>query len=153
MTDKPETDSFDKEIRFHVYDFVMKTGEIPAAAQIAETISRPAQDVLDSFERLADAHILVLQKGTGEILMANPFSAVPTPFLVKAGDKTFYGNCIWDAMGVPAMLGRDALIEASCGCCSTAMTVEIKNRSVVNPNGIAHFAIPAKRWWDDIVYN
>jgi hypothetical protein len=36
--------------------------------------------------------------------MANPFSAVPTPFLVRSGDRSWYGNCIWDALGIPAML-------------------------------------------------
>lgn len=85
--------------------------------------------------------------------MANPFSAVPTPFLVKAGGRSYYGNCIWDAMGVSAMLRQDAVIEASCGCCGTAMRLDIADGSVVEPDGIAHFAIPAAHWWDDIVFN
>jgi hypothetical protein len=96
---------------------------------------------------------LVLQKGSGEVLMANPFSAVPTPFLVKAGDCSYYGNCIWDAMGIPAMLKQDAFIEASCGCCSTAMNLKITNGSLEEARGLAHFAIPAAHWWDDIVFN
>ena len=147
-------DELDKQVRFHVYDTVMNSGKIPTAAETAYSLGQTGDEIGASFQRLAEAHILVLQKGRGEILMANPFSAIPTPFVVTtAGGTSFYANCIWDAMGVPAMLGRAALIEASCGCCSTAMTVEIKNRSVVNPKGIAHFAIPAKRWWDDIVYN
>jgi hypothetical protein len=95
----------------------------------------------------------VLQKGSGEILMANPFSSVPTPFLVKTHESLFYGNCIWDAMGIPAMLRQDATIETSCGCCGTAMNLEIKNESIENPKGIAHFAIPAAHWWDDIIFN
>ena len=85
--------------------------------------------------------------------MANPFSAVPTPFLVKAGGRSYYGNCIWDAMGVPAMLKQDALIEASCGCCGSAMNLKITNGSLEETGGIAHFAIPAAHWWDDIVFN
>jgi hypothetical protein len=85
--------------------------------------------------------------------MANPFSAVPTPFLVKAGRRSYYGNCIWDAMGIPAMLKQDATVEASCGCCSTAMKLKITNGSLEEAHGIAHFAIPAAHWWDDIVFN
>ena len=146
-------DELDKKVRFHVYDTVLNSGKIPTAAETAHSLGQTEDEIGASFTRLADAHILVLQKGRGEILMANPFSAIPTPFLVKTGEKSFYANCIWDAMGVPAMLGQDAVIEASCGCCSTAMTVEIKNQSIEDPKGIAHFAIPAKRWWDDIVYN
>ncbi|HEX5974735.1 MAG TPA: organomercurial lyase [Rubrobacteraceae bacterium] len=85
--------------------------------------------------------------------MANPFSAVPTPFLVRAGDRSWYGNCIWDAMGISAMLQQDAVIEASCGCCGMAMQVTVVNGSLEEAPGIAHFAIPAARWWDDIVFN
>jgi hypothetical protein len=94
-----------------------------------------------------------LQKGSGEVLMANPFSAVPTPFLVKIGDRSYYGNCIWDAMGIPAMLQQDATIEASCGCCSTAMNLKVTNGLIGEAHGIAHFAIPAAHWWDDIIFN
>jgi hypothetical protein len=78
---------------------------------------------------------------------------VPTPFLVKVGDRSYYGNCIWDAMGIPAMLKKDAVIEASCGCCSTAMNLLVTNGSLEEARGIAHFAIPAAHWWDDIVFN
>ena len=92
----------------------MKEGLPPTIAETASALSTTPNAVEASFRRLADGHILVLQRGTGEILMANPFSAVPTPFLVRAGDGSWYGNCIWDAMGIPAMLKQDAAIEASC---------------------------------------
>jgi Alkylmercury lyase len=85
--------------------------------------------------------------------MANPFSAVPTPFLVRVGDRSWYGNCIWDATGIPAMRGQDASIEASCGCCGTAMHLAVSDGSLGEAPGIAHFAIPAAHWWDDIVFN
>lgn len=96
--------------------------------------------------------MLVLQRN-GEILMANPFSAVPTPFLVSVGQQSWYGNCIWDAMGIAAMLHRNAFIETSCGCCGTAMTLETPDDCVDGDERIVHFAIPAVRWWDDIVFN
>ena len=111
------------------------------------------QDVQASFKRLADAHVLVLQQGTGEILMANPFSAVPTLFEVSLGGRSYYGNCIWDAMGIPAMMKQDATIAASCGCCGTAMDLKVTNGSLERWEGIVHFAIPAAHWWDDIVFN
>ena len=145
--------AFDKVVRHHVYDCVMQAGPLPTIAETSSALARSPAQVRNSFQRLADSHILVLQKGSGEILMANPFSAVPTPFLVKAGGHSYYGNCIWDAMGIPAMLKQDAVIEASCGCCSTAMTLNVTNGSLAEAQGIAHFAIPAAHWWDDIVFN
>ena len=153
MDAEQEKIAFDRAVRYHVYDYVMGEGLPPTIAEISSVLSRSADQVSSSFQRLAEGHILVLQKGNGEILMANPFSAVPTPFLVKAGGRSYYGNCIWDAMGIPAMLRQDATIEASCGCCSTAMNLRITDGSVEEARGIAHFAIPAAHWWDDIVFN
>ncbi len=153
MDAEQERVAFDKIVRGHVYDYVMQEGLLPTIAETSSALARSPGDVRDSFQRLADGHILVLQKENGEILMANPFSAVPTPFLVEAGGRSYYGNCIWDAMGIPAMLKQGAVIEASCGCCSTAINLKIENGSLNEAHGIAHFAIPAAHWWDDIVFN
>lgn len=143
----------DQKVRYQVYDAVMRSGQIPAITELASMLSQPADTIKASLERLGAAHILVLQKETNEILMANPFSAIPTPFLVKAGQRAYYGNCIWDAMGIPAMLKQDATIEASCGCCGSAKILEIKQGRIEKDDWLAHFAIPAVRWWDDIVFN
>jgi Alkylmercury lyase len=113
MSAEQEKIAFDNEVRRHVYDWIMRKGMIPTMADTATALSRTPCENSASFQRLADQHVLVLQKQNGEILMANPFSAVPTPFLVKAGGRSYYGNCIWDAMGIPAMLKQDALIEAT----------------------------------------
>jgi hypothetical protein len=97
--------------------------------------------------------MLVLQRDSGEVLMANPFSAVPTPFVVTIGERSWWGNCIWDAMGIAAMVGADAELDASCGCCGTSMKLQIPRGCRDEDSRVAHFAIPAAHWWDDIVYN
>lgn len=153
MDAEQEQIALDKVVRHHVYDYVMLEGLPPTITETSSALALSLDEVRASIQRLADGHILVLQKGSSEILMANPFSAVPTPFLVKAEDRPYYGNCIWDAMGIPAMLKQDATIEASCGCCSTAMNLKITNGSLEEARGIVHFAIPAAHWWDDIVFN
>jgi alkylmercury lyase-like protein len=145
--------TLDQEVRRYVYDRVMREGLPPTAAEAASALSTTSDAVGASFQRLADGHVLVLQQGAGEILMANPFSAVPTPFLVRGEGRSWYGNCIWDAMGIPAMLKQDVTIDASCGCCGTAMQLSVLDGSLEEAPGIAHFAIPAAHWWDDIVFN
>jgi len=145
--------SFDREVRRYVYDHVIGEGLPPTVAEAVNALGRTTAEVALSFRRLADEHILVLQKGSGEILMAAPFSAVPTAFLVKAGGRQYYGNCIWDALGIPSMLGQDATVSASCGCCGTAVGLKVTNGSLEEGRGLAHFAIPAARWWDDVVFS
>src|SRR5918911_1258109 len=146
MDAEQEKIAFDKVVRHHVYDYVMREGLPPTIAETSSALSFSPEEVRASFQRLADGHILVLQKGSGEVLMANPFSAMPTPFLVKAGGRSYYGNCIWDAMGIPAMLKQDAVVEASCGCCGTAMNLRITNGSLEGARETPLSAIPAAHW-------
>jgi hypothetical protein len=144
------SESFDRTVRHHVYDSAMRSGTLPSARDIADATESAVDDVLQSLRRLADARIFVLQRD-GEILMANPFSAVPTPFVVETSRFSAFANCIWDALGVPAMLGGDARITASCGDCGTAAEVLVEN-DAVRGEGLVHFAIPARNWWKDIVF-
>jgi Alkylmercury lyase len=147
----PDLTTRDLEVRRIIYDGVMNSGTIPTRASLVWTASLNASEVCDCLERLAAAHMLVLQRD-GEILMANPFSAVPTPFVVSIGGRSWYGNCIWDAMGIMAMMHRNGTIEASCGCCGTAMTIHVPEGCTADERR-AHFALPAAKWWDDIVFN
>jgi hypothetical protein len=147
------TITFDQKVSHYVYDQTMKTTISPTVAETAAALSTTTVEVQASFQRLADAHMLVLQRDTAEILMANPFSAVPTPFLTQVDGQTYYGNCIWDGMGISAMLKRDAVIQTSCGDCGTSMTLRIVNGMLESAVGIVHFAVPAAQWWTDIVFN
>jgi len=144
-------DDFDRRVRVRVYAITMDRGTPPAAAEVAAAIGCERAEVLESFGRLADAHVLVLQRDNGEILMAPPFSAVPTPFLVETPRYATYGNCIWDALGIAAMLRTDARIVTSCGDCGTAAEVVVDGDEV-RGEGLIHFAIPARDWWNDIVF-
>jgi hypothetical protein len=146
-----DTARIDARMRAQVYDDTMRTGAPPTIANVASEMSMDRDQVAAAFKRLADAHILVLQPESGEILMANPFSAVPTGFRVETESLSAYGNCIWDALGIAAMLGTDARIVTSCGDCGALAEIEVKGKSV-RGGGMLHFAIPARHWWDDIVF-
>jgi len=148
-----EIGEIELHIRREVYDSAMRCGAIPLKADLAESLGITPERASEALTRLADAHQLVLQPAGGEILMANPFSAVPTPFVVHTGGRSWYGNCIWDAMGIAAMLGEEMALEASCGCCGTAMQLSIPRDCRDDDERVAHFAIPAARWWDNIVFN
>jgi hypothetical protein len=139
------------EVRRLVYDRLMSGGAIPPRAALSSAAALSLAETSTALQELAAAHMLVLQRD-GEILMANPFSAVPTPFVVSAGGHTWFANCIWDAMGISAMLHREAVVEASCGCCGSALTLRVPGDCTADER-VAHFAIPAAHWWDDIVFN
>lgn len=141
----------DQKVRQHVYEVALATGTPPAVSVVAEALDIARDEAETSLQRLAEGHVLVLQPESREILMAPPFSAVPTPFLVRTASYSCFGNCIWDALGVAAMLQMDARIDTSCQDCGTLMSVAVRSGGV-SPDGLVHFAIPAKEWWADIVF-
>jgi hypothetical protein len=142
----------DDAVRGAIYGRVLTTGSIPSAHHVSVDVDSSVEEVHQSFARLAAARVIALQSQGGEILMAPPFSAVPTSFLVIAGAIETFANCIWDALGVLAILRRDGEVRTACGCCSSAMTLSVRNGALQPHEGIVHFAVPAKKWWDNIVF-
>ncbi len=141
----------DSALRLLIYDEIVRTGETPVVVTLARLVGASLDDVRASLRRMHDAHMLVLQP-TGEILMANPFSAVPTPFLAEVGGRSWFGNCIWDALGIIATLHADGRVLASCGSSGERMELSVSD-GVLAGQGTVHFALPARRWWEDIVFN
>lgn len=141
----------DQKVRQRVYEVALATGMPPTVTALVDALGLARDEAETSLQRLAEGHVLVLQPESREILMAPPFSAVPTPFLVQTAKYSCFGNCIWDALGVAAMLQIDARIDTSCQDCGTPMSVAVRSEEV-SPDGLVHFAIPAKEWWADIVF-
>lgn len=142
----------DREVRRYVYDVAIARGVPPSAQQTAADLGVSLDQVRATFERLAADRVLVLQRETREILMAMPFSAVPTAFPTQVGERPYFGNCAWDALGIAAMLKQDARIATTCGCCAAEMAFCVTAGSLEPVSGVVHFAVPARRFWDNIVF-
>jgi hypothetical protein len=145
------SDSLDAHLREFIYRHFIREGRAPRLAEMAAALSSSVRKTRDALERLAQTHAFVLQE-TGELWRAAPFSAVPTAFPVRAGKRAWYGNCIWDALGIPAMLHQDARIDASCGCCNYEMLLRVEQGRLLAPKGVIHIAVPARQWYEDIVF-
>ena len=142
----------DQELRHHVYTATVELGRPPLSGQVAAALGVSPSEVLEGFRRLRERRLLYLAPDTGEVVMAPPFAAAPTPFLVTVNARSYFANCVWDAYGIAAALHSDAAIEASCGCCGLPMPLAVENGQPVATPGIAHFAVPAAHWWDDLPY-
>jgi hypothetical protein len=125
----------------------VELGRAPAAEELGDE-----DEVRAGWRRLHNAHALVLNPATAEIRMANPFSAVPTAYRVRANGRWWYANCAWDAFGVLSALGVDGRVESSCPDCGEPYAVEVVGGRVDRPDLLFHCLVPAARWWDDIVF-
>jgi hypothetical protein len=143
------TAELDGRIREALYDLFVDEGEAPSALDVAEAQSLPAEDVEAAFLRLAESRVIVLMPGTTELWMAPPLSAVPTSFRVETPRGSFWGNCIWDGLGTIAMLGGEGTVETRCPDCEEPMELSVEGGGLAD-SGVAHFAVSAARWWDNI---
>jgi hypothetical protein len=112
------------EVRLALYRSFAETGQAPVGLEQA------------ALEELAAQRVLVLDPQTRNIRMAMPFSAQPTAFIVRHGPRSWYANCAWDALGMPAALGLSCEIEAPG----------------YGADCVVHFAVPARDWWKDIFH-
>jgi hypothetical protein len=144
--------SFDTGVRLQLFQQFVNTGEPPSSESLAARMRVPLGEVRAALERLAAGHAIVLQPESREILLAAPLSAVPTPFRVRTCGRSFFGSCVWDAMGIAAMLASDATVETSCGCCGEAMELTIRTGEPLPAAGVIHFAVPARLWRENVVF-
>lgn len=141
----------DLEVRNATYELFVELGRAPAPDELAERVGLSTAEVVASWRRLEDAHALVLDD-TGAIRMANPFSAVATPYRVQTDGRSWYGNCAWDAFGICAALHADGRVETTCPDCGDAIVVDVRDGRPDDDSLFFHCLVPAARWWDDIVF-
>ncbi len=142
----------DAVFRHAVYQFIVTRGHVPKIRELASALSHPEKIIRAGIRRLAQLHIIVLQPHSSEILRAAPFWAVPTAFHVQSGKRAWWASCIWDALAIPAMLRRDAHITSACACCDSAMGLTVREGRLLPAKGVIHFAVPASRWYENIVF-
>jgi hypothetical protein len=91
----------DLQVKLAVYAHFAQTGRRPSPDAIADRVGLTAPEVLDAYRHLRAQRVLVLE-ADGAIRMAPPFSGVATQHVVAAGGVSYFANCAWDALGIPA---------------------------------------------------
>ena len=148
-----DTAALDTEVRLHIYETFLATGSPPLVSDTARALKLPPDDAGAAYERLSASRVIVLRPGTRDVLMAAPLSAVPTRFSVRIDDgRRYYANCVWDALGVLAMLDRNGVVDATCADCDAAVDLRVESGVLAPSDAVVHFAVPAARWWEDIVF-
>ncbi|HYK06462.1 MAG TPA: organomercurial lyase [Gaiellaceae bacterium] len=146
-------DELDLRIRNHLYAQFVAKGKAPSAVDTAAALGLAGDEASAAYRRLHDAHTLVLHPGTNEVRMLNPFSAVETPHRVEAGGRSWFANCAWDALGIPAALHTDGSVRSECPDCGEPVELEVRGGELVRGRELlVHFVVPARRWWDDIAF-
>ncbi|MEW5829252.1 MAG: organomercurial lyase [Chloroflexota bacterium] len=140
------------DIRAFVYRHFADTTHAPGLDETAAAFALTQEQAASAFEDLHHRHAFFLAPGAHEILMANPFSGIETPFRVHADGKTYYANCAWDSLGIPAALHADADVEAVCSQSRQPINLQVRAGHVSTSGALVHFLVPFEHWYDDLVF-
>lgn len=151
MTTAP-TD-LDWNIRLAVYRLFVEHARPPEAPEIARRFSISDDAARDAYRRLHAGHALFLEPDTTAIRLANPLSAIPTPYVVRVNGRDLYANRAWDSLGIPAMLRADAEVDARDARHGRPARYAVAGGELVaEPGLLTHFPLPFRRWHDDLIH-
>ena len=148
----PEHD-LDTKVKLAIYEVTAETGRVPNSLAVSRKIDVDENEVVAAFGRLHTKHLLFPEPGDpSRIRMAPPLSGMATAFPVEANGRNYFANCVWDAYGIAAALHCDAVSRASDGHTGEPLRLEVKNGQPVLRPYVAHFAVPAAHWWDNLIF-
>jgi hypothetical protein len=143
---------FDLRIRYLIYRFFADHCRAPSNQEIAGLSRENEGMVRDTFHMLHQRHMIFLEPGTDAIRMANPFSAIPTRYRVRSGEKQWWANCAWDSVGIAAALNIDVQIEARYPDLDETVELQVKDEKVDGQNHLVYFPLPCRQWYDDMIF-
>jgi alkylmercury lyase-like protein len=142
----------DVAVKLAIYHHFAETGERPSPDDVGARIGTKRIEALAAYKRLREQRVLVLEDDGASIRMAPPFSGVPTQHVVESGGIRYYANCAWDSLGIPAALRKPALVRSRCEQTLQPLVLEVETEGPGPSTWLFHCAVPAARWWDDIVF-
>ena len=143
----------DSLVHHAVLDAIVATGAAPAAGAIALALDEDVAEIEAALDRLHAAHALVLHPGSRAIWIAHPFSLSPTGTWVQAGARGWWAPCLWCAFGIHSVLGDDDVdIHTRIAGEAEELRIELRGRALSAPSLLAHFALPPRRAWDNVVH-
>jgi hypothetical protein len=144
------------QARHFVYSHIAETTRPPHVDEAATQFGISDTEAAELYKELHNRHALFLNIDEMAIRMANPFSGIPTDFKVHANNKTYFANCAWDMLGIPAALHCDAVIDAVCTESNEHVRLEVNNGQISAQGGLSqllvHFPLPFAQWYDDLVF-
>ncbi len=145
-------DELQNTIRYHINRFIFDHGFAPSVAVLSRLLALDEKVIQDGLIALAENHALVLHPHSFDIWVAHPFALFPTLFWVKTADKHWWGNCPWCSFGIASLAASDTDIFTKLKGQQEPLTIEIRNGAVVQKDYVVHFPIPAKQFWDNVLY-
>ena len=141
------------DVRVEVYRSFVEDMRSPSPEEIGERLGEPTDGVRAALGELAEQDVIAFRPGTDELWLAHPFCATDAPFAVTSGQRRWQAICIWDALGILALIEADGRVETACPDCGDALEVVVQDGAVRGPaDAIVHFGVRARSWYEDVAH-
>jgi len=142
----------DTSIKLAIYHSTAASGHPPSIQAVAQRVGAAPHDVRRAYARLANSRLLVLEPDGITIRMAPPFSGIPTQHKVTVENISYFANCAWDALGIPAALHRSGRVQSRCEESHEPLDLAVGPEGPEPSPWLFHCLVPAAKWWQDIVF-
>lgn len=142
----------DAELHHVLLRHIVDRGYAPRVNELTHLLRASTDEVGQALRRLQDHHGVVLHPHTPEVWIIHPFSTAPTNFVLRTGERVWWGNCAWCALGAAALLDRDLVITTTLGADGRQVELHIRNRELEPSDYCVHFPVPMQRAWDNVIY-
>jgi Alkylmercury lyase len=144
-----------QRMRLSIFNTFVDRARPPVVEELMHEFELSRDDVEATLDELISIRAVAVVKGTHRILMAWPFSAIATPFVVQARGHDYFANCSWDAIAFHAMLDNEPVdIDSFCQHCAEPIRIELRGGKAtrVDPGGTqVYLALRPTQWWEDII--
>ena len=141
-------------MRKFIFDHFFEQSTPPTLEEAMLKFGLTRKDAFSLFREVEADHHILLVPGTQRILMANPYSAVTTPFRVHLGGRLYYANCAWDTVSLHVMLGKDAKVESYCHHCAQPIEIHLRGGKVVSSSPkepLIFLSVAVAKWYDNLI--
>ena len=139
-------------VKLALYEHFAAFGQRPSARAIASDLHVTPEAVREAFAQLRSQRVLVLEDEGESILMAPPFSGIPTQHRVVSDGVSYVANCAWDALAIPAALRKPGTVYSRCEQSLEPLALNVSNEGPGPSDWLFHCLVPAADWWKDIVF-
>ncbi|MEM1178579.1 MAG: alkylmercury lyase family protein [Acidobacteriota bacterium] len=131
---------------------VVDRGCAPERRTLRSRLRCSAEELDRAFDRLVEIHGVVPHPGTRDVWVIHPFSLAPTPFVVDAGPRRWWGPCAWCSLGIAALVDEPCVITSTLGAGTEQVRLEIAEGRVDQGDLVVHFPIPMVKAWDNVIF-
>lgn len=144
---------FQDRLRIQINRYIFSNGYAPSTFEMCAMLDADELIIKKGLRHLAKNRAIVLHPNSYEIWVAHPFATSPTLFWVVSGSKKWWGNCAWCSLGIAALANCDTTIfTKTCGE-AESLQITITEGRIAQKDLLVHFAIPARRLWDNVIYS